>query len=74
MMHDDRHGLLACVLALALGGLGVAPVYAHQPDEPLPPLDFVPPEPGTYELQRIMRAPDGQVLASICNTEHLLRA
>jgi protein SCO1/2 len=27
-----------------------------------PPMDFVLPEPGTYALQRIMRAPDGPVL------------
>lgn len=31
-------------------------------DDPRPPLDFVPPEPGTYRLHRIMPAPDGQVL------------
>jgi cytochrome oxidase Cu insertion factor (SCO1/SenC/PrrC family) len=39
-----------------------APVCARAANEPRPPLDFVPPEPGTYQLHRIMRAPDGQVL------------
>jgi protein SCO1 len=37
-------------------------VCARAAHEPRPPLDFVPPEPGTYPLHRIMRAPDGQVL------------
>jgi len=61
-VHDGRRGWLACLLALSLVGLVFVPAYARQPDEPLPPLDFIPPEPGTYELHRIMRAPDGQVL------------
>jgi cytochrome oxidase Cu insertion factor (SCO1/SenC/PrrC family) len=30
--------------------------------DPLPPLDFEPPPPGSYTLHRIMRAPDGEVL------------
>jgi cytochrome oxidase Cu insertion factor (SCO1/SenC/PrrC family) len=47
--------LLAFPVASSIG--------AGQSDEPLPPLDFVPPEPGTYRLHRIMRAPDGQVLS-----------
>jgi len=38
------------------------PVCARAADEPRPALDFVPPEPGTYRLHRIMPAPDGQVL------------
>jgi cytochrome oxidase Cu insertion factor (SCO1/SenC/PrrC family) len=51
----------AFLVALSLAGLTtVAP--AGEADEPRPPLDFVPPEPGTYQLHRIMRAPDGQVL------------
>ena len=45
-----------------LVGPAALPVGARAPDEPRPPLDFVPPEPGTYQLHRIMRAPDGQVL------------
>jgi cytochrome oxidase Cu insertion factor (SCO1/SenC/PrrC family) len=38
------------------------PVATPAADESRPPLDFVPPEPGTYRLHRIMPAPDGQVL------------
>jgi cytochrome oxidase Cu insertion factor (SCO1/SenC/PrrC family) len=47
--------LLAGALALSAGAL------AHRP-EPLPALDFEPPAPGSYELHRIMPAPDGEVL------------
>ena len=39
-----------------------APALASEGDDPRPPLEFVPPEPGSYVLQRIMRAPDGPVL------------
>ena len=53
---------VACLLTLSVSWLVAPPVYASQPDDPQPPLDFIPPEPGTYELQRIMPAPDGQVL------------
>ena len=38
-----------------------------------PPLDFIPPRPGTYELHRIMRAPDGQVLTVEGQPEKLSR-
>ena len=38
-----------------------APAGAGAAADP-PALDFVLPEPGTYQLQRIMRAPDGPVL------------
>ncbi len=31
---------------------------------PLKPLEFVPPQPGSYSLQRIMHAPDGMVLGT----------
>ena len=49
----------AAALALAwLAGAGAA--LAH--DAALPPLDFEPPAPGTYTLNRIMAAPDGEVL------------
>lgn len=48
-------------------------VQAHPSDEPLPALDFIPPEPGTYELHRIMRAPDGQVLTVDGRPEKLSR-
>jgi protein SCO1 len=47
---------------LSLAGLAGASAPAGLADDPAPPLDFVPPAPGTYVLHRIMRAPDGQVL------------
>jgi protein SCO1/2 len=46
---------LAALLWLA------APPVADRANDP-PRMDFVLPEPGTYALQRIMRAPDGPVL------------
>ena len=53
---------LAGVAALATAaGVGLA----HEPDDRLPPavtMDFVPPPPGSYALNAIMRAPDGPVL------------
>ena len=52
---------LALLLGLLAGPLGAPALRAHQP-EPLPPLDFVPPAPGSYALHRIMPAPDGRVL------------
>ena len=36
--------------------------FAHEKHEPLPPLDYTPPAPGTYQLHRIMPAPDGRVV------------
>ena len=36
--------------------------HAHPVGEPMPRLDYVPPVPGSYQLHRIMPAPDGQVL------------
>jgi protein SCO1/2 len=53
----------AFLLTLSLVWLAVAPILESRPDDPLPALDFVPPEPGTYELHRIMRAPDGDVVS-----------
>ena len=52
---------LALLLGLLAGLLGAPALRAHQP-EPLPPIDFVPPAPGSYTLHRIMPAPDGRVL------------
>ena len=46
-------------LALLVGPAALA-ARARASDGPR--LDFVPPEPGTYRLQRIMRAPEGRVL------------
>ena len=45
-----------------LGCLAWAPAAFGHDAEPLPALDFEPPRPGTYTLQRIMAAPDGEVL------------
>jgi protein SCO1/2 len=48
-------------LALLVGPAALT-VRARASDEQRPPVDFVPPEPGTYRLHRIMRAPEGRVL------------
>ena len=62
-MSDRARGWSAWLTGLfLLVGLAAASAGARASDEPLPALDFVPPEPGTYTLHRIMRAPDGQVL------------
>ena len=47
--------------AALLAALVAAPALAHHV-ELLPPLQFVPPRPGSYELHRIMPAPEGRVL------------
>ena len=47
--------------AALLAALVAAPALAHHV-ELLPPLQFVPPPPGSYQLHRIMPAPDGRVL------------
>jgi protein SCO1/2 len=47
--------------AALLAALAAAPALAHHV-ELLPPLEFVPPPPGSYELHRIMPAPEGRVL------------
>ncbi len=51
-------GAGAAVLALAW--LAAAPALAHEPA--IAPLDYEPPAAGTYTLQRILTAPDGEVL------------
>jgi protein SCO1 len=53
-----RRAVAAAALAATLG---VAVAHGHEPAPP-PGLDFDPPQPGTYTLHRIMRAPDGEVL------------
>jgi cytochrome oxidase Cu insertion factor (SCO1/SenC/PrrC family) len=60
-------------VALAVAWLAAPPLRASRPDDPPPPLDFVPPRPGTYQLQRIMPAPDGQVLTVDGRSETLSR-
>ena len=47
--------------AALLAALVAAPALAHHV-ELLPPLQFVPPPPGSYPLHRIMAAPEGRVL------------
>ena len=47
--------------AALLAALVAAPALAHHV-ELLPPLQFVPPPPGSYQLHRIMAAPEGRVL------------
>jgi cytochrome oxidase Cu insertion factor (SCO1/SenC/PrrC family) len=52
---------VVCALALT-GALAAASGARGHETDPLPPLDFEPPRPGTYVLHRIMPAPDGEVL------------
>jgi len=47
--------------AALLAALVCVPALAHHV-ELLPPLEFVPPAPGSYKLDRIMPAPEGRVL------------
>ena len=49
------------ILPLVLWLVTTASAAAHEP-QTLPALDFEPPAAGTYTLQRIMAAPDGEVL------------
>ncbi len=56
----------------ALLGLATPSAVADRTNDP-PPMDFVLPEPGTYALQRIMRAPDGPVLTVDGRLERLSR-
>jgi cytochrome oxidase Cu insertion factor (SCO1/SenC/PrrC family) len=46
---------------------------AHHTDEPLPALDYPAPAPGSYQLHRIMRAPDGRVLDVEGRSQRLAR-
>jgi protein SCO1/2 len=57
---------LALICALA-----AAPAAAHHVE--LPPLDFVPPAPGSYVLHRIMPAPEGRVVGLDGRAERLSR-
>ena len=51
---------IAAIFCAMLACMNLA--YAHPAHEALPQLDFQPPAPGSYQLHRIMKAPDGQVL------------
>ena len=72
-MPDGRRKFARLCLMSWVWLMAGAAVQAHQGDEPLPSLDFIPPEPGTYELHRIMRAPDGQVLTVDGRVQNLSR-
>ncbi|MGX4642566.1 SCO family protein [Massilia sp. SYSU DXS3249] len=61
-MCPRRGRWCAGFLAAALGAGSVATQAAAQPG--VPALAFVPPAPGSYRLERIMRSPDGLVLES----------
>ena len=60
-------------LLFALAGLAAHAACAHHASEPLPPLDYAAPVPGTYTLHRIMPAPDGRVLSVNGRTQSLAR-
>src|SRR5688572_13836613 len=70
--RNHGSGVRAHGVALSVACLMAPLAYAHAADEPRV-MDFVLPEPGTYELQRIMRAPDGEVLTVDGRREKLSR-
>ena len=57
------------LLTVSLSALAVP--FTHAAEGPPAVLDFTPPPPGTYELHRIMRAPDGDVLNAEGGRERL---
>jgi protein SCO1 len=60
-----RARVLTALAAAAALGAAAGAGLAHEPDDRLPAavtMDFVPPPPGSYALNAIMRAPDGRVL------------
>jgi protein SCO1 len=60
---SGRSRLLPRALVLMIAAaLGINLALAHEAAAPRAKLDFVPPAPGSYRLQRIMTAPDGVVL------------
>jgi cytochrome oxidase Cu insertion factor (SCO1/SenC/PrrC family) len=63
----------ACLVTSSVAWLAAPSLSAAPPDDPRPPLDFVLPRPGTYQLQRIMPAPDGEVLTVDGRSEKLSR-
>jgi cytochrome oxidase Cu insertion factor (SCO1/SenC/PrrC family) len=54
--------VVLCLLLVSTGWLVAPSARAHPWKTPPPVLDFMPPAAGTYQLQRILPAPDGQVL------------
>ncbi|HEX9202452.1 MAG TPA: SCO family protein [Vicinamibacteria bacterium] len=70
-VREGRRGAVVSLLALSMLWLAAPPAHAHQADQPR--MDFVLPPPGTYELHRIMRAPDGPVLTVDGRLEKLSR-
>jgi protein SCO1 len=61
------------LVALASAGAALAPGPSRAHEAALPPLEFEPPAPGTYTLQRIMPAPDGEVLGLDGHSHRLAR-
>lgn len=61
------------LLGALLGGFIFLPQAGGHEAAPLPALDFVPPPAGSYTLQRIMAAPDGQVLGIDGRPQRLAR-
>ncbi len=65
-----RSFLVPCLIAIALAWSAAQEAVAHEIVAPSQ-LAFVPPKPGTYALQRIMRAPEGMVLDANGKTRKL---
>lgn len=66
-MRSSRAGLVALACALAsLSRAGVDPGIAKAPQ-----VDFIPPAPGSYQLQRIQLSPDGVLLDAEARTSRL---
>jgi cytochrome oxidase Cu insertion factor (SCO1/SenC/PrrC family) len=61
------------LLMVCAGWLVTLTAWAHHGDEPRPALDYVAPAPGTYQLHRIMPAPDGRVLDVDARPQRLAR-
>lgn len=61
-MTGMRHAAVSRCAAIIASLLVTSAAYAHPVGEPMPRLNYVPPAPGSYQLHRIMPAPDGQVL------------
>lgn len=65
--------IAAVAVTALLAWLVCAPIAFSHDVNPLPPLDFEPPPPGTYTLHRIMAAPDGEVLGVDGRAQRLSR-
>ena len=65
--------MLLRLLVVCAAGLMAQTACAHHGDDPVPALDFVALAPGTYQLHRIMPAPDGRVLDVEGRPQRLVR-